>query len=69
LAASAQRAGAAEVNIGQSVEKNGTEIDAVYLQPVMMEPMLPGMHEPTDVHLEADIHAVKDNKNGLGPSD
>ena len=45
------------------------EIGAVYLQPVMMEPMLPGMHEPADVHLEADIHAVKDNKNGFGPGD
>ena len=60
---------AAETKIGESIEKNGMEIGAVYLQPVMMEPMLPGMHEPTDVHLEADIHAVKDNKNGLGPSD
>ena len=62
-------AGAAEVKIGESIEKNGMEIGAVYLQPVMMEPMLPGMHEPADVHLEADIHAIKDNKNGFGPGD
>src|SRR3954468_14441712 len=61
--------GAAEVKIGESIDKNGMEIGAVYLQPVMMEPMLPGMHEPADVHLEADIHAVKDNKNGFGPGD
>ena len=60
---------AAETKIGESVEKNGMKIGAVYLQPVMMEPMLPGMHEPADVHLEADIHAIKDNKNGLGPGD
>lgn len=69
LALSARGAGAAEVKIGESVEKNGMEIGAVYLQPIMMEPMLPGMHEPADVHLEADIHAVKDNKNGFGPGD
>jgi uncharacterized protein involved in high-affinity Fe2+ transport len=69
LALSATQAGAAEVKIGQSVEKNGMEIGAVYLQPVMMEPMLPGMNEQSDVHLEADIHAVKDNKNGFGPGD
>jgi len=69
IAASVQGAGAAEVKIGESIEKNGLEIGAVYLQPVMMEPMLPGMHEPADVHLEADIHAVKDNKNGFGPGD
>ena len=69
LVASVQRADAAEVKIGESVEKNGMEINAVYLQPIMMEPMLPGMHEPADVHLEADIHAIKDNKNGFGPGD
>jgi uncharacterized protein involved in high-affinity Fe2+ transport len=69
LTGSLHRAGAAEVKIGEEVEKNGMEIGAVYLQPVMMEPMLPGMHEPADIHLEADIHAVKDNKNGFGPGD
>ncbi len=65
----ARPSGAAETKIGQDVTKNGMEIGAVYLQPVMMEPMLPGMHEPADVHLEADIHAVKDNPNGFGPGD
>ena len=65
----AASAGAAEVKIGEDVTKNGMEIGAVYLQPVMMEPMLPwGMHAPADVHLEADIHAVKDNPNGFGPA-
>ncbi len=61
---------AAEVPIGKAVEKNGMEIGAVYLQPVMMEPMLPGMHGmAADVHLEADIHAMKGNTNGFGPGD
>jgi uncharacterized protein involved in high-affinity Fe2+ transport len=62
-------AGAAEIKIGQSIEKHEMEIGAIYLQPIMMEPMLPGMQEPADVHLEADIHAVKNNKNGFGPGD
>ena len=62
-------AGAAEIKIGQDVTKNGMEIGAVYLQAVMMEPMLPGMHAPADIHLEADIRADKDNPNGLGPGD
>ncbi len=60
---------AAEVPIGEAVEKNGMDIGAVYLQPVVMEPMLPGMSQATDVHLEADIHAAKGNKNGFGPGD
>lgn len=63
------QAGAAETKIGQDIRKDGMEIGAVYLQPVMMAPMLPGMHEAADVHLEADIHAIKDNPNGFGPGD
>lgn len=65
-AASAQ---AAEFPIGQAFERNGMEIGAVYLQPVVMEPQQAGMDGPTDVHLEADIHAQKDNANGFGPGD
>jgi uncharacterized protein involved in high-affinity Fe2+ transport len=57
---------AGEHPIGDPVEKNGMEIAAVYLQPVMMEPMLPGMSAPADIHLEADIHAAKGNQNGFG---
>lgn len=60
---------AGEHPIGDPVEINGMEIAAVYLQPVIMEPMLPGMMKPADIHLEADIHAVKDNKNGFAESD
>jgi periplasmic iron binding protein len=60
---------AAEVPIGKPVEKNGMEVGAVYLQAVTMEPMLPGMMAPADIHLEADIHAAKGNKNGFGPGD
>jgi periplasmic iron binding protein len=62
-------AAAAETKIGASVEKNGMEVGAVYLQPVVMEPMMPGMKDVMDVHLEADIHAQKGNTNGFGPGD
>jgi uncharacterized protein involved in high-affinity Fe2+ transport len=60
---------AAEFPIGQPIERDGMEIGAVYLQSVVMEPMLPGMSADTDIHLEADIHALKDNPNGFGPGD
>lgn len=55
---------AAELPIGDSVSKNGMDIGAVYLQAVKMQPMMPGMEG--DIHLEADIHAEKGNKNGFG---
>ncbi|MEL0584995.1 MAG: iron transporter [Candidatus Thiodiazotropha sp. (ex. Lucinoma kazani)] len=60
---------AGEHPIGDPVEINGMEIVAVHLQPVLMETMLPGMMKPADIHLEADIHAVKGNKNGFGEGD
>jgi len=66
LMAAAGSLQAGEHPIGHPVEINGMEIAAVYLQPVMMEPMLPGMMEPRDIHLEADIHAMKGNQNGFG---
>lgn len=56
---------AAETPIGQAVEKNGMEIGAVYLQSVLMEPVMPS-DAGADIHLEADIHAVKGNPNGFG---
>ena len=57
---------AAEYPIGAPKEAHGLEIAAVYLQPIEMEPA--GMMRPakdSDIHLEADIHATADNKNGL----
>jgi len=56
---------AADFPIGDPVVKNGMEIAAVYIQPTKMEPMLPGMMKPSDIHLEADISATKDNPNGF----
>ncbi len=42
------------------------EIAAVYLQPVEMDPMFDLGREEADVHLEADVRAVRGNKNGFG---
>jgi len=60
---------AADFPIGDPVVKNGMAITAVYIQPTKMAPMLPGMIQPSDIHLEADIHAVKGNPNGFGKGD
>ncbi|MFT4276004.1 MAG: iron transporter [Rhodopseudomonas sp.] len=72
LAAAATAAVAKEYPIGkpQQVEAAGLEVAAVYLQPIEMEP--PGMMrdaKESDVHLEADIKAIKDNKNGYAQGD
>jgi uncharacterized protein involved in high-affinity Fe2+ transport len=61
---------AAEVPIGQPHVEGGMEVAAVYLQPIEMEPV--GMMRDakiSDIHLEADIHAVKGNRNGFGEGD
>jgi len=59
-------ANALEYPIGKPQHGGGMEVAAVYLQPVTMEPK--GMMAPaadSDIHLEADIHALADNKNGF----
>ncbi len=59
-------ASALEYPIGKPQVKNGMEIAAVYLQPVVMEPV--GMMrdaKASDVHMEADIKATHDNANGF----
>ncbi|WP_246739675.1 iron transporter [Martelella sp. HB161492] len=63
-------ASALEYPIGEPQEAGGMEVAAVYLQPIAMEP--PGMMraaEDSDVHLEADIHAARDNENGFATGD
>lgn len=70
LALASGMAAAAEYPAGDPVMANGMEIGAVYLQPIEMEPA--GMMKPaaeTDIHLEADIHATKDNANGFAEGD
>lgn len=65
-----QAAVAKEYPIGKPQTKAGMEIAAVYLQPIEMEPA--GMMRAaadSDVHMEADIKATKDNKNGFAKGD
>lgn len=64
---SAGRVLALEYPVGQPYNVSGMEIAAVYLQAIDMEPaghMRPAAE--TDVHLEADIHALANNVNGFG---
>lgn len=50
------------------IVKNGMIISAAYLKPGRtMAPVLPGMNEGGDIHLETDFHAAKVNKQGLQP--
>src|SRR5580698_5246870 len=66
----AMSATAAEYPIGKQQIQGGMEIGAVYLQPITMEPegMMRKASE-SDVHLEADIHAVKNNPTGFAEGD
>lgn len=61
---------AAETPIGKHQVINGIEIGAVYLQPIKMDPegMMKKVEE-SDIHLEADLHAAKDNPNGFAQGD
>jgi uncharacterized protein involved in high-affinity Fe2+ transport len=56
---------ALEYPIGKPHNAAGMEIGAVYLQPIDMEPA-GHMRKAaaSDIHLEADIHALADNPNG-----
>jgi len=57
---------AGELPAGEPVEINGMKVGGVYLQAVEMEPAMPGQEAAkTDIHLEADIHALKGNENGF----
>jgi len=69
-AAAAFRATAAEYPIGAPRHVAGMEVAAVYLQPVEMEPegMMRKASE-SDIHLEADIHALANNPNGFKEGD
>lgn len=61
---------AKEYPIGKPQVRAGMEVAAVYLQPVEMAPK--GMMREaaqSDIHLEADIKATGDNKNGFAEGD
>lgn len=57
-----------EYPIGDEKEAEGMTIAAIYLQPVEMEPVQKAGLKPTesDIHLEADISANKNNPLGFG---
>ena len=61
---------AVEYPIGEPQIQHGLEVAAVYLQPIEMAPegMMRAVAD-SDIHLEADIHATADNKNGLAEGD
>ena len=57
---------AAEFYIGEPVEQNGLQIVPNYLVGIEMDRMPPGMEMgPDAIHLEADVHATKDEKHGF----
>lgn len=57
---------AVEYPIGTPQQRYGMEIGAVYLQPVEMEPEgMMRLAKDSDVHMEADIHALASNPNGF----
>ena len=62
----ATSAQALEYPIGVPQHRVGMEIAAVYLQPIEMEPdgMMRKVAE-SDIHIEADIHALANNPNGF----
>jgi hypothetical protein len=66
LAAASLSAAALEYPIGVPQNIAGMEVAAVYLQPVEMEPegQMRKAAE-SDLHLEADIHALDNNANGF----
>lgn len=67
-AAIAVPASAAEHSMGNPVVANGMILHPVYLQPVNMAPIPPGINAAkADAHIEIDIHADKNNSLGFEP--
>ena len=59
-------ANAAEFYIGEPIEQNDLQIVPNYLTGIEMDKMPPGMETGADtIHLEADVHATKDEKHGF----
>ncbi len=67
-AGGAPAAGFTEYPIGDEVQVENMNIAAVYFQPVEMEPTeKAGLRlNEADIHIEADIHSLKDNQTGFG---
>jgi uncharacterized protein involved in high-affinity Fe2+ transport len=66
IALSAPSQAAQEFYIGEPVVQSGMQIVPNYLTGIEMDHMPPGMSMKTDaVHLEADVHATKDETHGF----
>ena len=62
-------AGFEEQPLGDDVTVGPLKVGGVYFQPVDMEPEVGTPAADSSMHLEADIHAVKDNNLGFGTDD
>lgn len=63
LALAANVASAKEYPLGAPHIIEGMEVGSVYLQPITMDKVMGLPAAESDIHLEVDIHATKDNKN------
>ena len=68
-AAPGEDAGFEEQPLGDDVTVGPLKVGGVYFQPVDMEPEVGTPAADSSMHLEADIHAVKDNNLGFGTGD
>ena len=59
-------AGFEEQPLGDDVQVGPLKVGGVYFQPVDMEPEVGTPAADSSMHVEADIHAVKDNNLGFG---
>lgn len=63
---------AEEFEIGRPITKNGMEIAAVYIEPAVSQDDYWGgvpLEDGANIHLEADIHAAKNNPHGFRAGD
>ena len=66
VVASVTPTAAKEFYVGEPIVKNEMQLVPHYLLGIEMAPMTPGMDMgPNAVHLEIDVHAMKDDKHGF----
>lgn len=68
-AAPGEDAGFEEQPLGDEVNVGPLTVGGVYFQPVDMEPEVGTPAADSSMHVEADIHAAKDNNLGFGTGD
>jgi uncharacterized protein involved in high-affinity Fe2+ transport len=60
---------AAEVHVGDAVERHGLSVGAAYLTGITMEPVPPTEMGEDTIHLECDVAAAADNRHGFAEGD